>query len=196
MQKYIYYLADSPTYPNEIFASSKAEVRKLILENVPDESHILKIIEAPKATAADDAKQAVQSAPEEEIDPNDFKDSQDYFKAVMSMAQKESAKQPVSSVQAPPQPQPQPRPEPKQAAPAPVQVPAPVQPPVKQPPKIFEEAGMFFKLEDGKLFKKQWVNVSGGDLPQFRIKSATTGKIVPNDKYIVEKLEWVEINPE
>jgi len=40
------------------------------------------------------------------------------------------------------------------------------------------------------------VDVSSGELPQFRIKQASTGRIVPIDKYIVEKLEWVEIKPE
>ena len=37
MRKFIYFLQDSPSYPNEIFASSKDEVRSLILDSIgPD----------------------------------------------------------------------------------------------------------------------------------------------------------------
>ncbi len=196
MQKYVYYLSDSPNYPNEIFASSKAEVKKLILESVPDESHILKIVEANPSNG--------QAAPTEEIDPNDFNNSEDYFKAVMAMAQAESSKQsanvpsgqqPPQAQQAPSMPQQMPQIQTNNiAADNVVQQTVPVV--EKQPAKIFEEAGMFFKLEDGKLYKKQWVDVSSGELPQFRIKQASNGRIVPSDKYIIEKLEWVEIKPD
>ena len=45
MKKYVYFLADSPEYPNEIYANSPMEVKRLIMESIPDESQILKIIE-------------------------------------------------------------------------------------------------------------------------------------------------------
>jgi hypothetical protein len=43
MKKYLYFLQDSPNRPFEINAVSKAEVKALLMDSVPDESHILAI---------------------------------------------------------------------------------------------------------------------------------------------------------
>jgi len=75
MKKYIYYLQDSPNYPNTIMANSKDEVKKLILENVPDESQILKIIEA--SDSSNNEPKAVYA------EPDDYANSQDFFNDVI-----------------------------------------------------------------------------------------------------------------
>ena len=61
MKKYIYFLVDSPEYPNEIFANSVQEVKSLLLESLADESQILRITEA-KDTQAEPSAVVVDTA--------------------------------------------------------------------------------------------------------------------------------------
>jgi len=184
MKKFVYFLSDSPTYPNEIYANSPTEVKKLILESVPDESQILKIIEM-KPNQSDQQMQNQQNQQQidanvgQDMDPNDFKNANDFFNNVMNAAIKREASKPIEK--------PIRQIETKETSVKPIEE------PVHTAPKFFEEAGIQFKLENGKLFKKSWVNVSDDDMPQFRIKVRKTGKLADEDKFVLEKLEWVEI---
>ena len=216
-KKYIYYLVEAPDYPNEIYATSKDEVVRLLLESIPDASQILKIQEAsPTYKDVDDAII-------NEADSTDFDGSQDFFNNVIAAgtrkAEKTARQNPRQQPKALPQ---QPQALPQQALPQqptvslmeamqtgpginvgqneqavesmPRQDPQPiVKQPTPQPPKYFEESGMQFKLENGKLFKKTWVNVTDVERPEYRIISKTSNKAVSLDKYKIEKLEWVEL---
>lgn len=66
-----------------------------------------------------------------------------------------------------------------------------------EPPKFFEESGIKFKLENGKLYKKSWHTIDleavNTDI-EYRIKNKTTGKPINSDKYELQKLEWEIIN--
>lgn len=191
MKKFVYFLADAPNYPNEIYANSPAEVKKLILESVPDESQILRIIDAsnlqpaPQKQATVKQVQQIQSSAYEDIDPNDFNNANDFFNSVMNAAiSKEASKSVAEKPVIDEQPQPMIVENNTKVAPIKKEV---------ESARFFEEAGIQFKLENGRLFKRSWVNVSDDDMPQFRIKVRKTGKLADEDKFVLEKLEWVEI---
>lgn len=202
VKKFVYFLSDSPSYPNEIYANSAAEVKKLILESVPDESQILKIIEVRPNQAAEGGAQAPAPAAQdarrgEDIDPNDFSNANDFFSSVMGAAIEKGKAEPEAKAmeeekaaeeEAPPV-QPQPVAEPQPIAEAGV----PCQRTEASPAKFFEEAGIQFKLEGGRIFKRSWVNVSDEDEPMFRIRVRKTGRLADEEKFLLEKLEWVEI---
>lgn len=200
MKKFVYFLSDSPSYPNEIYANSAAEVKKLILESVPDESQILKIIEVRPNQAAEGGSQAPAPVAQdarrgEDIDPNDFSNANDFFSSVMGAAIEKGKAEPEAKAaeeameeEAPPvQPQPV-------AGPQPIaEAGVPCQRTEAGPAKFFEEAGIQFKLEGGRIFKRSWVNVSDEDEPMFRIRVRKTGRLADEEKFLLEKLEWVEI---
>ena len=202
MKKFVYFLSDSPSYPNEIYANSAAEVKKLILESVPDESQILKIIEVRPNQAAEGGAQAPAPAAQdarrgEDIDPNDFSNANDFFSSVMGAAIEEGKAEPEAKAAEeateeealPVQPQPVAEPQPKSIA----EDGGPCQRAEAGPAKFFEEAGIQFKLEGGRIFKRSWVNVSDEDEPMFRIRVRKTGRLADEEKFLLEKLEWVEI---
>ena len=207
VKKFVYFLSDSPSYPNEIYANSAAEVKKLILESVPDESQILKIIEVRPNQAAEGGAQAPAPAAQdarrgEDIDPNDFSNANDFFSSVMGAAiEKGKAEQPEAKAmeeekaaeeeeEAPARQQPQPAAECKGGVPLQAERCGCAE---AGPAKFFEEAGIQFKLEGGRIFKRSWVNVSDEDEPMFRIRVRKTGRLADEEKFLLEKLEWVEI---
>ena len=206
VKKFVYFLSDSPSYPNEIYANSAAEVKKLILESVPDESQILKIIEVRPNQAAEGGAQAPAPAAqdarrEEDIDPNDFSNANDFFSSVMGAAiEKEKGKaepeakameeEAAEEEEPPARQQPQPVAEGKAGVPLQAERCCCAE---AGPAKFFEEAGIQFKLEGGRIFKRSWVNVSDEDEPMFRIRVRKTGKLADEEKFLLEKLEWVEI---
>ena len=198
MKKFVYFLADSPSYPNEIYANSAAEVKRLVMESIPDESQILRIIEVtpknqgrlqtPSLQASPQMKQQPQIM-DEELDPNDFSDANDFFNNVMNEAiKKGNAEQKNEEMVQEEKPE-------VEATLPPQEPPLPsVQQTVKiEPPRFFEEAGIQFKFDNGKLFKRSWIDVSDEETPLFRIKSKKTGKLADTEKFAIEKLEWVEI---
>ena len=204
VKKFVYFLSDSPSYPNEIYANSAAEVKKLILESVPDESQILKIIEVRPNQAAEGGAQAPAPAQDarrgEDIDPNDFSNANDFFSSVMGAAiEKEKGKaepeakameEEAAEEEAPARQQLQPVAEGKAGAPLQAERCGCAE---AGPAKFFEEAGIQFKLEGGRIFKRSWVNVSDEDEPMFRIRVRKTGRLADEEKFLLEKLEWVEI---
>lgn len=206
VKKFVYFLSDSPSYPNEIYANSAAEVKKLILESVPDESQILKIIEVRPNQAAEGGAQAPAPAAQdarrgEDIDPNDFSNANDFFSSVMGAAIEKGKAEPEAKAmeeeaeaaeeeEAPVRQQPQPAAEGKGGAPLQAERSGCAE---AGPAKFFEEAGIQFKLEGGRIFKRSWVNVSDEDEPMFRIRVRKTGRLADEEKFLLEKLEWVEI---
>ncbi len=184
-KKFIYYLAEQPNYPNEIWADSKEEVRRLILESVPDESSIVKIIEV---TPGGQKKSVVDRVIDSE--PDDYKNGQDFFNNIIKAAEvKGNELEAEAEKQAPPT-----VPETTQTVTVNYKDTVNVDKVVEEPPKFFEEAGMQFKLESGKLYKKTWMNVTDVEKPDYRIVSKQTNKPISSDKYKIEKLEWVEIS--
>ena len=179
-KKFVYFLADSPNYPNEIWAQSKAEVRQLLLETIPDETAILKIIEAnPQNNDSQNPENFT-------MDSDDFSNGGDYFNNLLNSANKICAvkEQDEVSQKNTGIAQIQQMQQPFEAA-------VPSKP--QQETKYFEEAGIKFKLENGCLFKKVWVSVNDGDSPEYRILNAKTGKPITADKFRLEKLEWQQI---
>lgn len=182
MRKFIYFLQDSPSYPNEIFASSKDEVRNLILDSIgPDnEGSIIGIYSAEEIQ-----KKQSQGAGAIYSDASEYGSSKDFFNDVLkagkivgqNIEQEEQEVQEVQEVQ------------------------------INEFPKMenksisnrntihdvkyFEEGGFQFKLENGKVYKKNWVNISSSD--EYRIINSVTKKPIKSDKYEIEKLDWVEL---
>ena len=154
VKKFVYFLSDSPSYPNEIYANSAAEVKKLILESVPDESQILKIIEVRPNQATEGGAQAPAPAAQdarrgEDIDPNDFSNANDFFSSVMGAAIEKGKAEPEAKAmegeateeEPPARQQPQPVAEGKAGAPLQAERCGCAE---AGPAKFFEEAGIQF----------------------------------------------------
>jgi hypothetical protein len=70
--------------------------------------------------------------------------------------------------------------------------------PVKSEPKYFNDDGIQYKLEDGKMFKQTWKPVPDEQIDSlgnifysnYRIINKDTGKQVKSSKYIIEHLDW------
>lgn len=62
----------------------------------------------------------------------------------------------------------------------------------KEEPKYFSDGINEFKVEDGKLFKKDWNDES--ENKNFRLINKKTGKQIElADKYIIQQLTWKEL---
>ena len=93
-----------------------------------------------------------------------------------------------SSPSPPPQTMPQ---APVVAVAAPVLQPVVEQP--KEPPKYFNVSGVECKLENGKVYQRQWVRLAGADAESFRLVNDANNKIVPIDGKHIEQKKWVLI---
>lgn len=61
-----------------------------------------------------------------------------------------------------------------------------------EPPKYFTVGGMKCKIENGKVYQKQWLRISDEEMSEIRIVSDKSNKICPlKDKHI-EILKWVQ----
>lgn len=68
------------------------------------------------------------------------------------------------------------------------------QAPVEQTkPKFFKVAGIDCKIENNKLYQKQWVKVDNNEQENYRIISDSSNKIVSLNGKHIEKLSWVLI---
>lgn len=184
MKKYIYFLQDSPNYPNEILASSINEVRSLILDSIglDNEGMILNIV------LADDyynkGKSAIYS------DPNDYANSNDFFNSVINSGKEigstlnnEDVKNQQNNNVVPEQ---------KNINQQQIQQSTNVQ--QSQNVKYFEDNGIKYKLENGILYKNNWISVDElPDKDNYRIVSNSTNRVVSSEKYRIEKLDWKEI---
>lgn len=67
--------------------------------------------------------------------------------------------------------------------------------------KYFTDNGIKYKLENGKLFKQDWIQIQNmqedenGNIvyPNFRIINKNSGKIIKSSVYIIEQLDWSPI---
>lgn len=184
-KKFIYFLAEAPNYPNEIFASSANEVKKMILENIPDESQIIKIIEVKEKP------EQKQTNIEKAIsaDPDDYKNGKDFFNDIVQNASKVKNTSPSSSVNFIEE-ELKPSEEKNEQRLDINPIKSAEESMKKSPPRFFEESGIQFKFDNGELFKKAWVNAP---LDEYRIINKKTNKIVSDDKFMIEKIEWVKI---
>lgn len=71
-----------------------------------------------------------------------------------------------------------------------------VAPSVKQPPKLFTIAGVECKLDNGKIYQKQWVKLLGTEASQYRLISDTNNKEFSMAGKHLEVLKWVLIEDE
>ena len=66
-------------------------------------------------------------------------------------------------------------------------------PAVSEPPKYFNVSGVECKLENGKVYQRQWVRLAGSDAEAFRLVNDANNKIVPIDGKHIEQKKWVLI---
>ena len=182
MRKFIYFLQDSPSYPNEIFASSKEEVRNLILESIgPDnEGSIIGIYSAEEIQ-----KKQSQGAGAIYSDASEYGNSKDFFNDVIKAGKivGQSIEQEENNVQVDELPK-LPKTENTNIS----------NKTAIHDVKYFEEGGFQFKLENGKVYKKKWINISSSESSdEYRIINSVTKKPIKSDKYEIEKLDWVEL---
>ena len=69
---------------------------------------------------------------------------------------------------------------------------------IKTEPKYFNDNGVQYKLENGKMFKQAWKSVPDEQTDEvgnivysnYRIINKETGKQIKSPKYIIEHLDW------
>ncbi len=64
---------------------------------------------------------------------------------------------------------------------------------INEPPKYFNVSGVECKLENGKVYQRQWVRLAGADAESFRLVNDANNKIVPIDGKHIEQKKWVLI---
>ena len=188
MQRFIYFLSECPDYPNEIFAKDKQEVVKLICDSGIDNANIGEILSEEEfyrkigKPMPNNMTSEVHSMISD-IEEPDYKDGASFMNDMMQKAVSKAKSNEAQAALQPPQPQP-PNPQVIQQAPASQQTPV----------KYFEDHGIKFKVENGKIYKKVWTDISSGDDAEYRIIRKSSGKIVSNDGLVLEKLDWQEID--
>lgn len=186
MKKFIYFLQDSPRTPNEIHASSKAEVKALLLESLPDESHILAIYTQEEFNLKFYGKANISLDNENDDDYNEkYQDSKDFFNSVISQIGNEEInedeKNSISSIQFETQ------------CHNVTQNVSNTSPPQISEPTYFEDDGISFKLENGKLYRKRWQKIDEcSNKMEYRILRKKTGRECSKEDFEVEILDWVE----
>jgi len=65
-------------------------------------------------------------------------------------------------------------------------------PPISfEPPRFFEIGGIKCKMENGKMYQKQWMRLSDTESLEFRIVSDSNNKICPIKGKHIEVMKWV-----
>lgn len=189
MKKFIYFLQDSPTHPFEINAISKAEVKSLIMESVPDESHILAIYTAEEFNQKyNKQKPSVNNVINEEEDKDynsNFSNSSDFFNSILNSV--ESKQNNIENYEV-------------QHKTENIEIKQEISQnteshSLKNDVIYFEDEGISFKLENGKLYRKRWININ--DVPnkiEYRILRSKTKKECDKDLFEIELLDWVEFH--
>jgi hypothetical protein len=189
MKKYLYFLQDSPNRPFEINAVSKAEVKALLMDSVPDESHILAIYTEEEFNAkynrGSNKPQQINEEDDTEYNQN-FSNSNDYFNSVLNSVKNQNNQQQSQIIAS----------NLVETIPAQVENNNISQVKVAEDdglPKYFEDDGISFKLENGKLYRKRWRNINESpDKIEYRILRAKTKKECDKEMFDVEILDWVE----
>lgn len=175
MQKFYYILQENPHHPEMMYASSKQEVKSILMENLNSEDQILKILTEEELNLIEEKispqKQLSTQEPSEgEIDPNNFSNSTDYFNDVIKQASTEKNNNVVLNQ---------------------IDNKQPVQ--NNEEVKFFELNGEKLKLENGKIFKLNWRNLENNEIEQYRIINSKSKKSIKNDSYQIQKLDWIQI---
>ena len=171
MKKFYYFLQENPNYPEMMCASSKAEVKSLILENIgkENEASILNILSEEEFIKMNGGDPEYQDA-------GNFNNGNDFFNSIIKGANNklatEAKKTEVynTSINTKESNQNE-----------------NIEPQVK----YFDAGGEHFKMDNGKIYKKVWKEVEDKD--SFRIVSSTTSKPITSEKYKIEELIWEEI---
>lgn len=66
----------------------------------------------------------------------------------------------------------------------------------KPKPKLFTVGGVECKLDDGKLYQKQWVKLSSNETELYRIVNDINNKIVPLNGKHIEMKKWILVEDE
>ena len=179
MKKYLYFLQDSPNRPFEINAVSKAEVKALLMDSVPDESHILAIYTEEEFNAKYNRG---SNRPQQINEEDDTEYNQNFLNSVKNQNNQQQSQITVSN--------------PGETIPAQVENNNISQVKIVEDdglPKYFEDDGISFKLENGKLYRKRWRNINESpDKIEYRILRAKTKKECDKEMFDVEILDWVE----
>lgn len=172
MKKFYYFLQENPNYPETMIANSKAEVKSLILENIGKdrEDAILNIFSEEEFNGGEANGVEFQ-------DPGNFKSGNDFFNSIIKGANKQLVKEAQTQVQ--------------NATVVTEVIPNDVPISEPAPVKYFDAGGEHFKMENNKIYKKVWKEVS--EKESFRIVSSTTSKPINSEKYKIENLVWEEI---
>lgn len=163
MAKFYYFLKDNPNYPEMIMAKDKNEVVSLLVNDMGDHGRdmILRILSEEEFTGKPSTEQSKTQISSNDIIPtNDF--VQNTLNMLSNQKEEEVQSQPVKVMH-----------EDKN-----IQV------------KYFTAGGEHFKLENGILYKKIWIEVTNHD--DFRIVKSDTKKPIKSDKYKIETLDWVK----
>lgn len=64
------------------------------------------------------------------------------------------------------------------------------------PPKFFQVGGIKCKMENGKLYQKQWMRLTDNEADEIRIVSDKNNKICPLTNKHIEILKWVLVEDE
>lgn len=182
MKKFYYFLQENPNYPEMMYAESKAEVKSLILENLGKnyESAILNILSEEEFNKMNGNDPAYQDA-------GNFNNGNDFFNSIIKgvnnkltaeakeacFLEAKNNENIITSIESNPN--------------GDVTKPQNIEPPIK----YFDAGGEHFKMENGKIYKKVWKEIS--DKNSFRIISSTTSKPITSEKYKIEELIWEEI---
>ena len=68
-----------------------------------------------------------------------------------------------------------------------------IHPPVRSKPRFFTIGGITVKEENGKIYQKQWCEISEAEMENYRIISNSTNKIVPMTGKHLEVKKWVHV---
>lgn len=182
------------SHPQELNGKSKDEIKKLLLEDIPPESiHCILTKEEFMAMRSGKGKTAAEAKVDmsTNIDIDNCKDTNDFFQKMIQAgntvgsmnAANENNKYSNNMV--------------------PVKTENIVVGNTTQninhlntPPIYFTEGNIKFKLENNILYKQDWQSIldDSESKDQFRIINADSGKLINNEKYIIQKLEWVPVN--
>lgn len=176
--RFYYILQENPHHPEMIIASSKQEVKSILMENLNSEDQILNIFsesEFNKMYNNDGSVNAIYA------DSNNYKNAKDFFNNVIKAAGSEAENiqhqeehnnlKPINDDQ----------PVQEQKVEENIDV------------KIFELNGEKIMVKNNKLYKLSWFSIKDDDLSNYRILNQKTGKEVKNENYIIQKLDWIEV---
>ena len=172
--RFYYILQENPHHPEMIMASSKQEVKSILMENLNSEDQILNIFSEDEFNKIYNQNGSVNAI---YADPNDYKNGNDFFNSVINSAKAEGINNENSQQNQVPVQQS-------------IQQPNNVQPSVSH---VFELNGEKIMVKDNKLYKLAWFPIKDDEQSNYRILNQKTNKEVKNENYIIQKLDWIEV---